>query len=148
MERSTEVEVQIVRDDPGVPLPRYAHPGDAGMDVYAAADLELAPLQRALVPTGLRVALPQGYELQVRPRSGLARHHGLTIVNAPGTIDEGYRGPLGILMINLGDQPVRIERGHAIAQLVLAPVHRARLKLVDELPSSVRGEGGFGSTGR
>jgi dUTP pyrophosphatase len=143
-----DVEMQVVLDDAGLPLPRYAHPGDSGLDVASAVDLVLEPGQRALLPTGLRVAVPEGFEVQVRPRSGLATRQGLTVLNAPGTIDSGYRGPLKVLLINLGQEPVAIGRGQWIAQLVVTPVLRARLKLVDELPPSPRGEGGFGSTGR
>jgi dUTP pyrophosphatase len=140
--------IQVVQDDAELPLPRYAHPGDAGMDVCSAADLVLGPLERALVPTGLRIAVPEGYEVQVRPRSGLAREHGLTVLNAPGTIDAGYRGEVGVLMVNLGNEAVQIRRGERIAQLVVAPVCQATLEPVQALPPSVRGEGGFGSTRR
>jgi dUTP diphosphatase len=146
--RMFEVEMQIVQEDAALPLPRYAHPGDSGMDVASAEDLVLRPGERALVPTGLRVAVPEGYEVQVRPRSGLASKQGLTVLNAPGTVDSGYRGPLKVLLVNLGPESVAIERGHWIAQLVVAPVVRARIEVVDELPPSPRGEGGFGSTGR
>jgi len=142
-----DLEVEILHEDPDVPLPRYAHPGDAGMDVASAVDIVIAPGERALVPTGLRIAVPEGFEVQVRPRSGLANRHGLTVLNAPGTIDAGYRGPVKVLLVNLGPQPVSISRKDWIAQLVVAPVIRARLKVVEQLPPSVRGEGGFGSTG-
>jgi dUTP diphosphatase len=142
-----EVDLQIVLDDPGLPLPRYAHPGDSGLDVAAGLDLTLQPGERRLVPTGLRVAVPDGFEVQVRPRSGLASKRGLTVLNAPGTIDSGYRGPVQVLLVNLGQDSVTVQRGQWIAQLVVAPVVRARVQVVDELPPSARGEGGFGSTG-
>lgn len=133
-----------------VPLPRYQTPASAGMDLHAAleAPLTLAPLQRMKIPTGLAIAMPPQVEAQIRPRSGLAARTGLTILNAPGTIDADYRGEIQILMVNLGDQPAVIEPLERIAQMVLAPVARGELVLVGELPSSVRGEGGYGSTGR
>jgi dUTP pyrophosphatase len=142
------LELEVLQEDPDLPLPRYAHPGDAGMDVAAAEALVLAPSERALVPTGLRIAVPDGFEVQVRPRSGLARDFGLTVLNSPGTIDAGYRGPLKVLLINLGSAAVEIRRGQWIAQLVVAPVVRAQLKVVPSLSPSPRVEGGFGSTGR
>lgn len=132
-----------------LPLPSYATAGAAGMDFVAAitAPLTLAPGQRALVPTGLRLAIPPGYELQMRPRSGLALKNGITLPNSPGTIDEDYRGELGVILLNAGTEPFTIERGMRIAQGVLAPVVRAAWAEVRELPETVRGEGGFGSTG-
>jgi dUTP pyrophosphatase len=132
-----------------VPLPSYMSELAAGADLCAAVDetLTLAPGARALVPTGLSIALPPGFEAQVRPRSGLALRDGVTCLNAPGTIDADYRGPVGVILANLGSVPVRIKRGDRIAQLVIAPVSRARFELVDELPESTRGNGGFGSTG-
>lgn len=141
-------DVLIVRLDPGVPLPGYAHPGDAGADLVAAADVELAPGQRAVVPTGLAIALPAGYAAFVHPRSGLAASHGVTIVNAPGTVDAGYRGEIKVTMLNTDtSQTVRFLRGDRIAQLVIQRVERAVFHEVDALPGSARGEGGFGSTG-
>lgn len=141
-------DVLIVRLDPGVPLPGYAHPGDAGADLVAAADVELAPGQRAVVPTGLAIALPAGYAAFVHPRSGLAARHGVTIVNAPGTVDAGYRGEIKVTMLNTDtSQTVRFLRGDRIAQLVIQRVERAVFHEVDALPGSARGEGGFGSTG-
>jgi len=130
-----------------IPLPRYMTPDSAGMDIYADLDVELTipPLGRALVPTGFALALPQGYEAQVRPRSGLALRSGLTILNAPGTIDADYRDEVKVLLINLGDQPVRIQRGDRIAQLVVAPVTRVRWQEVDALDVTAR-TGGFGHT--
>jgi dUTP pyrophosphatase len=133
----------------GLPLPDYATEGSAGLDLLAALAeaVTLQPGARALIPTGLTMVLPQGYEGQVRPRSGLALKHGLTVLNSPGTIDADYRGEVQVIVINLGEEPVTVARGMRIAQLVLAPVTRASLEEVSTLPSSVRGEGGFGSTG-
>ncbi|MCE3005549.1 MAG: dUTP diphosphatase [Rickettsiales bacterium] len=130
-------------------LPAYATTHSAGMDLMAAiADpITLAPGERKLIPTGIAIALPDGFEAQVRPRSGLALKHGLSIVNAPGTVDADYRGEVGVLLINLGQENFTIERGMRIAQMVIAPYSRARFTEVLELPSSERGEGGFGSTG-
>lgn len=130
-------------------LPAYATTHSAGMDLMAAiADpITLAPGERKLIPTGIAIALPDGFEAQVRPRSGLALKHGLSIVNAPGTVDADYRGEVGVLLINLGQENFSIERGMRIAQMVIAPYSRARFNEVLELPSSERGEGGFGSTG-
>jgi dUTP pyrophosphatase len=132
-----------------VPLPTYMSELAAGADLCAAVDeaLTLAPGARALVPTGLSIALPAGFEAQVRPRSGLALRDGITCLNAPGTIDADYRGPIGVILANLGSAPVTINRGDRIAQLVIAPVSRAHFDVVEELPESVRGNGGFGSTG-
>jgi len=132
-----------------LPLPRYMSEAAAGMDVCAAVEepLTLAPGDIRLVPTGLTVAVPTGYEIQVRPRSGLALEHGLTVTNAPGTIDADYRGEVGIILGNVGREPVTVTRGMRIAQLVVARVERAEVRLVDALPESARGEGGFGSSG-
>jgi len=137
------------RDD-DLPLPRYMTPGAAGMDVVAAVDepMRLGPGERRLVPTGLSVAIPPGYEMQVRPRSGLALRHGITVANAPGTIDSDYRGEVGVLLVNLGTDPFLVERGARIAQLVVAPVVQPELRLVSHLEGTDRGEGGFGHTGR
>lgn len=136
----------------GLELPRYETTGSAGMDVRAALPqdepVELSPGERALIPTGLAMAIPHGYEMQVRPRSGLAFKHGITCLNTPGTIDSDYRGELKILLINLGQEPFSIQRGERIAQLLLAPVIQGRWEDVDILPSTLRGTGGFGSTGR
>jgi dUTP pyrophosphatase len=141
-------DVLIRRLDPGVPLPGYAHPGDAGADLVAAADVELAPGQRAMIPTGLAIALPAGYAAFVHPRSGLAARHGVTIVNAPGTVDAGYRGEIKITMLNTdAARTVRFSRGDRIAQLVIQRVERATFHEVEVLPGSARGDGGFGSTG-
>lgn len=133
----------------GLPLPAYATEGAAGMDLLAAvtAPMVLAPGARVLVPTGLRIAIPAGHELQVRPRSGLALRHGITLPNSPATIDEDYRGELQVILWNAGAEPFTVERGMRIAQAVLAPVTRAAWREIAELPPTARGEGGFGSTG-
>jgi dUTP pyrophosphatase len=141
-------DVLIVRLDPGLPLPGYAHPGDAGADLVAATDVELGPGQRAVVPTGMAIALPDGYAAFVHPRSGLAAKHGVTLVNAPGTVDAGYRGEIKVTMLNTDtSQTVRFLRGDRIAQLVIQRVEHAVFHEVDALPGSARGAGGFGSTG-
>jgi dUTP diphosphatase len=143
-----EPEVLVRLLDPELPLPAYAHPGDAGADLVTAVDVELKPGERALVPTGVALALPEGYAGFVHPRSGLAAKHGLSIVNAPGTIDAGYRGEVQVNLVNLDPaRPVRLVRGDRIAQLVVQPVARAAFRAVPELPGSVRGRGGHGSTG-
>ena len=148
----SRIEVALLRLPHGrdLPLPRYATAGSAGMDLHAAveAPLRLAPGERALVPTGFAMALPEGYEGQVRARSGLALNKGLGVLNAPGTIDSDYRGEIGVILVNLGREPVELARGERIAQLVVAPVSRAELAERDALPDSVRAAGGFGSTGR
>jgi dUTP pyrophosphatase len=148
---SAAVRVGVVRLPHGadLPLPEYATEESAGLDLLAAvvSPVVLAPGQRALIPTGIAVALPRGYEAQVRPRSGLALKHGITVLNTPGTIDADYRGEVGVILVNLGQEPVEITRGMRIAQLVLAPATRAILAEVAELPESGRGDGGFGSTG-
>jgi dUTP pyrophosphatase len=144
----TEPDVLIQRLDAGVPLPSYAHPGDAGADLATAEDIELGPGERALVRTGLAIALPDGYAAFVHPRSGLAARHGVTLVNAPGTVDAGYRGEIKVTLLNTDrDRPVRFSRGDRIAQLVIQRVERAVFREVSALPGSARGEGGFGSTG-
>lgn len=131
----------------GLPVPAYATQGAAGMDVVAAEELDLMPGQRHAVATGFAMAIPDGYEVQVRPRSGLAFKHGITVPNTPGTIDSDYRGELKVLLINHGDAPFPIRRGDRIAQLVAAPVQRAGFAEVDDLGDTARGAGGFGSTG-
>lgn len=128
-------------------LPSYAHPGDAGLDLVASEETMLSPGERGSVSTGLAVAVPDGYVGLVHPRSGLALNQGLTLVNAPGTIDSGYRGELKVLLVNLGQEPVRINKGDRIAQLVVQAVARAEVVAVDDLPATVRGTAGFGSTG-
>lgn len=132
----------------GLPLPSYATPGAAGMDVVAAEDLDLLPGERHAVATGFRVAIPDGYEIQVRPRSGLAYKHGITVPNTPGTIDSDYRGEIKVLLINHGTEPFPIRRGQRIAQMVLAVLTRAEFDEVEELCETDRGIGGFGSTGQ
>jgi dUTP pyrophosphatase len=145
-----EIEIAICRLDngAGLPLPAYATPGAAGMDVVAAEDVAIPPGGRHAVATGLSMAIPQGYEVQVRPRSGLALKHGITCLNTPGTIDSDYRGEVKVILANLGAEPFEVRRGERIAQLVPAPVQRAALREVEDLDETARGRGGFGSTGR
>ena len=144
-----EIRIQKLPHFDGLSLPSYATAGAAGMDVEAAveADIMLAPGRRAAVPTGIAIAIPAGFEVQVRPRSGLALKHGVTVANAPGTIDSDYRGEVRIMLINLGEDDFTVTRGMRIAQLVVAPVSLARLELADTLETTDRGSGGFGSTG-
>lgn len=151
------VEIQVLREDwadVAVPLPAYQTAGSAGADVCAnlpadmrAAGFVLQPMERAIVPTGLRVAIPAGYEMQIRPRSGLALKHGITLPNTPGTIDSDYRGPLGVALVNLGAAPYVVQHGDRIAQCVVAPVVQAGFSVVAALEDTSRGQGGFGSTG-
>ena len=142
------LEVPVVRLDPGLPLPAYAHPGDAGADLVTAVDVVLQPGERVVVPTGLALALPEGYVALVHPRSGLAARHGLSIVNTPGTVDAGYRGEIKVLLVNHDPrEPVELRRGDRIAQLVVQRFETARFVEVKVLPESVRGAGGYGSTG-
>ena len=141
------LQVLIKRLDPSVPLPSYAKGGDAGADLTTTIDVTLAPGQRTLVPTGLSIALPDGYVALVHPRSGLAIKHGITLVNTPGTIDAGYRGEIACILINHGTESVNFTKGDRIAQLVVQKVERADFVEVEELPGSGRGNGGFGSTG-
>jgi dUTP pyrophosphatase len=145
---------RVVGSDPSVPLPAYQTKGAAGADIRAnlaeadrAAGLRLAPGARVLVPTGLRMAIPEGFEVQVRPRSGLALKHGVTLVNAPGTIDSDYRGEVGVILVNLGPEPFVVGHGDRIGQIVVAPVTRGAFDVVDDLDETVRGASGFGSTG-
>jgi dUTP pyrophosphatase len=142
-----KVEVKRLPHGAGLPLPAYATTGAAGMDVVSAESVTLAPGARHAVATGLALAIPQGYEVQVRPRSGLALKHGITVPNTPGTIDSDYRGELKVILINHGAEPFAIQRGDRVAQLVLAPVVQAAWDEVAELDATTRGEGGFGSTG-
>lgn len=145
-EPAPEIPVVLVEDD--LPVPTYAHPGDAGADLVTRVDVHIGPGERVTVPTGTRLALPDGWAGFVHPRSGLARRHGLTIVNAPGTVDAGYRGEIEVTLLNTDlHEPVELRRGDRIAQLVVQRVGRARFVVVDELPDSVRGTGGFGSSG-
>ncbi len=151
------VAVQLMWDagaDQSLGLPSYETPGAAGADLRAnfpegaKGGLILAPGERALVPTGLRMAVPEGYEVQLRPRSGLALKNGVTLPNSPGTIDSDYRGPLGVIVMNAGDAPFEVTHGMRIAQMIVAPVVQARFDLVQTLDETLRGQGGFGSTGR
>jgi dUTP pyrophosphatase len=146
---SLPIRVRRLPHGANLPLPTYATAGAAGMDLLAAVDAPVVvpPLGRALIPTGLAVALPPGHELQIRPRSGLALRHGVVLPNSPGTIDEDYRGELQIIVLNMGDAPFAVERGMRIAQAVLAPVTRAAWAEVDDLDTTARSAGGFGSTG-
>lgn len=151
------IKISVLREDwadPLVPLPAYQTVGSAGADVCAnlpvemrAAGFVLQPMERAIVPTGLRVAIPEGFEMQIRPRSGLALKHGITLPNTPGTIDSDYRGPLGVALVNLGAAPYVVSHGDRIAQCVIAPVLQAGFEVVDDLDTTARGAGGFGSTG-
>jgi dUTP pyrophosphatase len=143
------ISIKTLPHGAGLPLPAYATEQAAGLDLYAAleADQTLAPSERALIPTGLALALPAGFEGQIRPRSGLALKHGLTVLNSPGTIDADYRGELGVILANTSAEAFTVTRGMRIAQLVFAPVVRAAWREVAELPATGRGEGGFGSTG-
>lgn len=142
------MRVKFLRTDPSATLPSYAHPGDAGMDVCSIDELVLPPGERALVHTGLKMELPPDAEAQVRPRSGLALKHGITVLNSPGTIDAGYRGEIGVILHNAGGEPFIVKRGMKIAQLVVAPVTRVEaVEIEDGLSGTERGSGGFGSTG-
>ncbi len=139
--------VKVLRTDPAAQLPVYAHPGDAGMDVRSIEDVTLSPGARALIHTGLVLMLPPNAEAQVRPRSGLALKHGVTVLNTPGTIDAGYRGEVGVILINLGTEPFVVEKGMKIAQIVVSPVAQAEVVEVTSVDETDRGAGGFGSTG-
>ena len=143
------MKVLITRIDKDLPIPQYAKPGDAGADLYSRIDLSLAPGQRALIPTGISIALPAGYAAFVHPRSGLAIKHGISMVNAPGTVDASYRGELQVILINHDkSETFEIKRGDRIAQLVIQTIERADFEEVEYLPGTTRGDGGFGSTGR
>ena len=142
------IQLQRLPHGEGLPPPAYATPGAAGMDVVAAEDIVLEPGQRHAVATGFAIAIPPGFEVQVRPRSGLAIKHGITCLNTPGTIDEDYRGEVKVILANLGSEPFAVKRGERIAQLVPAPVQKAAFAEVAELNETGRGAGGFGSTGR
>ena len=143
-----EIELKRLPHGDGLPVPCYATPGAAGLDVVAAEELTLAPGERHAVATGFAIAIPHGFEVQVRPRSGLALKHGITCLNTPGTIDEDYRGEVKVILANLGSEPFEVRRGERIAQLVPAPVLRAGFRELDELSETRRGAGGFGSTGQ
>jgi dUTP pyrophosphatase len=147
-DQQADLEIAVQQLDPDLPLPAYAHPGDAGADLVTAVDVTLAPGERALVPTGIALALPDGYVALVHPRSGLAARHGLSIVNTPGTIDAGYRGEVKVLLVNHDrHEPIELRRGDRVAQLVVQRFERARFVPVTDLPESARGAGGYGSTG-
>lgn len=142
------LNVQLKMLDDGLEAPGYAHPGDAGADLRSRIDFRIGPGERILVPTGVAIALPQGYVALIHPRSGLATKHGLTIVNAPGTVDAGYRGEIAVTLLNTdATETLTFKRGDRIAQMVIQRVEHAAFELVDELPGSIRGAGGFGSTG-
>lgn len=143
------VDVQITRLDPGVPVPAYAHPGDAGADLVTTVDATIPPGERVLVPTGVAIALPEGFAAFVHPRSGLALRAGLSVVNTPGTIDAGYRGEIKVVLINHDlTTPIELSRGDRVAQLVVQRVEHARFVEVDALDDTARGAGGYGSTGK
>jgi dUTP pyrophosphatase len=149
VDQRLQLKLPFRRLDSTVPLPERAHPGDAGLDLASNVDVEVAPGERAMIPTGLAVAIPDGHAGLVLPRSGLASRHGLTLANAPGLIDAGYRGEIIIAVVNLDRmEPVKIARGDRIAQLVVVPVAVVEPVSVEDLPPSGRGQGGFGSTGR
>lgn len=150
MSGAVEVRVRRVAEAADLPLPTRATTGAAGIDLRARVDgaIDVSPGARVLVPTGIQIALPEGYEAQVRPRSGLALEHGLTLLNSPGTVDADYRGEIAVLLVNLGQEPARVRRGDRIAQLVVQRVPATTWIEVEELPSTRRGDGGFGHTGR
>ena len=143
-----DIKLRRLPHGEGLPLPSYGTEHAAGLDVVAAESLTLGPGARHAVPTGFAIAIPHGYEVQVRPRSGLALKHGLSVLNTPGTIDSDYRGEVKVILANLGAEPFEVVRGERIAQLVPAPVQRARFEEVEDLDETARGAGGFGSTGR
>jgi dUTP pyrophosphatase len=140
-----KVKIQKIKED--AIIPSYVHEGDAGVDLYAAEDYILKPLERVLVSTGIKIAVPNGYEAQIRPKSGLALNHGISIVNTPGTIDSGYRGEVGVIAINLGRGDFTIEKGKKIAQMVFNKIENVEFEEVKNLDNTKRGDGGFGSTG-
>lgn len=144
-----KIPIQRLPESEGLPLPEYVTPGSSGMDLRSASrePVTLKPGERALIPTGIRIAVPPGWEAQVRPRSGLALRYGVTCLNSPGTIDSDYRGPVGVILINLGQEPFTVHRGDRIAQLVICPVVQGEWEEVDSLDNTGRGEGGFGSSG-
>ncbi len=148
--KAIDVDLRVLPNGEGLPLPERQTSGSSGMDLYAAVDaaITIEPGRVALVPSGIAVALPQGFEFQVRPRSGLAAKHGLTVLNAPGTIDSDYRGEIGVILCNLGSKPFHVERGMRIAQMVLARYEVAEWNVVEELGETGRGDGGYGHTGR
>jgi len=141
------INVKIKKIKDNAIIPKYVHEGDSGVDLYSAEDYLLKPGERVLVSTGLKIAIPKGYEAQIRPKSGLALNNGVSIVNTPGTIDAGYRGEIGIITINLGKENFKIEKGKKIAQMVFNKVEEAKFEEVEDLDNTKRGDGGFGSTG-
>lgn len=141
------IKVKIKKIKDNAIIPKYAHQGDAGVDLYSIEDYLLKPSERVLVSTGIKISIPKGYEAQIRPKSGLALNHGISIVNTPGTIDADYRGEIGIITINLGKEDFKIEKGKKIAQMIFNKVEEAEFEEVEELENTTRGEGGFGSTG-
>jgi dUTP pyrophosphatase len=142
------VHVDILKVDPSLPTPKYAHYGDAGMDIYSSEDCIINSGERKLISSGIKLAIPEGYEVQIRPRSGLALKNGITVLNTPGTIDHQYRGVVGVILINHGEAPFEVKKGERIAQMVFNRFESAELKEVSELSETARGEGGFGSTGK
>jgi len=142
-----KVKVQLKRLNPEAKGLCYAHPGDSGVDLYAVEDHLIKPGERKLIGTGISISVPKGYEAQVRPKSGLAANHGVTVLNTPGTVDSGYRGEVKVIAINLGEQTYTVEKGKKIAQMVFCKVEEAEIEDVEELDDTTRGEGGFGSTG-
>jgi len=142
------MRVEILRDDKQLPMPKYQHEGDAGMDLYSAEDYVLKPGERKVFSSGIKLSIPKGYEVHLRPRSGLAIKHGVTILNTPGTIDHQYRGVIGIILINHGDEPFEVKKGERIAQMILNKFENFEFDEVEELSETERGEGGFGSTGK
>ena len=142
------MKIQIKKMEDDVKLPHYEHEGDAGMDIYAYEDALLKPLERKLIRTGFQIAVPKGYEAQIRPKSGLALEHGITMANSPGTIDHQYRGEVKIIVVNLGSKDFKVEKGKKIAQMVINKIENAEFEEVSALDETKRGAGGFGSTGR
>jgi len=140
------VSIRIIRED-DAKLPHYSHNGDSGMDLYSVEDIIIHPMERKLIRTGIRIEIPSGYEAQIRPKSGLAINHGITHLNTPGTIDSNYRGEIKIILINLGSEPYKVEKGRKIGQMVFSKVETAVLEETKELNQTSRGDGGFGSTG-
>ena len=141
------MELKIKRINNDAIIPRYAHEGDAGMDLFSCDDDTIKPSERKLIKTGLCFEIPEGFELQIRPRSGLALKKGISVLNTPGTVDAGYRGELGVILINLGDEDFRVSKGDRIAQAVLNKVETAKIRVVEDLSETSRGDGGFGSSG-
>lgn len=139
--------IKVKRLDPTAKIPHREHPDDSGADLYSMVECTLQPFERKLIPTGISAEIPAGFELQTRPKSGLALEHGITVLNTPGTIDSGYRGEIRVILINLGSGPYQVQKGQKIAQLVTVPVSHANFREVEELDESQRGTGGFGSTG-